>query len=94
MNLKEAKIMAEKLDKELDLHAFIVDKKAEVKRARIIVVQHHDGSYLELHSACFQKLDEEWMVVFTEHHGVFVYHFEDVRWIKELGEDYLYQYEE
>lgn len=90
MNLKEAKIMADEIDKKLDIHAFIANKKARIKSVRIIAVQHHDGSYLEFHSAAFQKLDKEWMVVFTEHHGTFLYHFEDVRWIKELDEKILY----
>ena len=91
MNLKQAKKKLDQISKELDLNAFYIKK-----RQRIIAVYHFDGSYLEFHSACFKKLDDEWMAVFTEHHGNFLYHFEDVRWIKEwdqnkLRELYRYQ---
>jgi hypothetical protein len=91
MNLKQAKKELDQISKTLDLNAFIVNKQP-----RIISVYHFDGSYLEFHSASFKKLDDEWMAVFTEHHGNFLYHFEDVRWIKEwdknkLKELYRYQ---
>jgi hypothetical protein len=89
MDYKEALKRAKQANKRIDLHSFIVNKKP-----RIIAVKHHDGSYLEFHSAAFFKLDDkgEWMAVFTEHHGIFVYHFEDVKWIKELNENILYWY--
>jgi hypothetical protein len=84
MNLKQAKKELDKCAKTLDLNAFIVNK-----HQRVIAVYHFDDSYLEFHSACFKKLDDKWMAVFTEHHGNFLYHFEDVEWIKEWGHNDL-----
>lgn len=78
MNYKEAKEKAQEIHDKLTGYEFTKNKKA-----RIIAVKHCDGSYLEFHSATFEKLDEEWTAVFTEHHGMFVYHFEDVKYIKE-----------
>ena len=78
MNYKEAKEKAQEMHDKLTGYEF-----AENKKARIIAVKHCDGSYLEFHSATFEKLDEEWTAVFTEHHGMFVYHFEDVEYIIE-----------
>ena len=78
MNYKGAQEKADKLCKSVGL-----DELIDGKSPRVIAIQHEDGSYLEFRSAFFRKLDDEWMVVITEHHGVFVYHFEDVRWIKE-----------
>ena len=96
MNYKEAQEKADKIFETIGLvgsHDFTVNKIP-----RIIAVNHFDGSYLEFHSACFRKIDDEWMAVFTEHHGMFVYHFEDVKTITELNEKrfvkYLYQYKE
>ena len=84
MNLKQAKKELDKYAKTLDLNAFYIKK-----HQRIISVYHFDGSYLEFHSSCFKKLDDEWMAVFTEHHGNFLYHFEDVMWIKEWDQNKL-----
>jgi hypothetical protein len=92
MNLKQAKKELDQTSKTLDLNAFYIKK-----RQRIIAVYHFDGSYLEFHSASFKKLDDEWMAVFTEHHGSFLYHFEDVKWIKEMESNKtkeLYRYKE
>lgn len=88
MGYKDALKKAEEIGKTLECPAFSVRK-----RARIIAVQHMDGSYLEFHSACCKKLDKEWYAVFTEHHGYHVYHYEDIQWIKEwfkLEYSYLY----
>ncbi len=80
MNYKEAKEKAQKMHDKLTGYEFTKNKKA-----RIISVKHCDGSYLEFHSATFEKLDKEWTAVFTEHHGMIVYHFEDVEYIKEIS---------
>jgi len=39
---------------------------------------------LKFYHACIKKLDKEWTVVCTEHHGNFLYHFEDVEFIREI----------
>jgi hypothetical protein len=91
MNHSEAKIKAKECyDKIMDFTAL---GKYGIKQARIIAVQHADGSYLEFHSAAYEKLDDDWLAVFTEHHGYFVYHCEDVKWIRELQHTNLYLFD-
>lgn len=75
---KEALALAEKMDKKIDIYDFIVRRNA-----RVVAVQHMDGSYLEFHSACFRKLSKDFFAVFTEHHGTKVYHREDVEFVRE-----------
>jgi len=78
MNYKEAKSLAELMDKSITCYDLIEDK-----HERIIAIQHFDGSYLEFHSACYRELEgDEWFVVFTEHHGFHVYPKGDVQWVK------------
>ena len=84
MKYKEAQQKADKLYKKVRLNKFTTKK-----RSRIIAIQHEDGSYLEFHSAFFRKLDNEWLVVVTENHGVFFYHFEYISWIKEFDKKIL-----
>lgn len=78
MNLLEAREMAGKLEKVKNLHDFYVRR-----RYRIIALVHKDGSFFEFHRSAFQKLDDEWFAIFTEHHGTFVYSIEDIERIKE-----------
>lgn len=93
MNYKQAIKKANKLNKIVTNNDFVTKENNRV--ANIIVVNHMDGSYFEFCSAAFEKMDNEWMVVFTEHHGVLVYHFEDVKSIRELNSgNLLYQYRE
>lgn len=77
MNYKEAKALAENIDKNITLYDLQEDECD-----RIIAIQHGDGSYLEFHSACFRELDSEWFAVFTEHHGFNVYSKDDTQWVK------------
>ena len=79
LGYKDAKILADKISKEIEFPKDFIIRK----RAKIIVIKHMDGSVMEFHSACFRKLDEDWMVVFTEHHGDFVYHKDDLISIEE-----------
>jgi len=74
----EAYKIAKEINEKLDPKDFIVKK-----RARVIAVYHGDRSYLEFHSACFREISEDFMAVFTEHHGYHVYHVDDVDWIRE-----------
>jgi hypothetical protein len=92
MNYSEAKIKAENCYK--TIMDFAVSDEKGVKRARIIAVQHADGSYLEFHGAAYEKLDCDWLAVFTEHHGYFVYHWGDVKWVRELSHRDLYIYDD
>lgn len=78
---KAVLIEVEEMSKKLDIYSFIVRRKS-----RVVAVEHCDGSYLEFHSACYRKLNKEWHVVFTEHHGSHVYHKDDVLKIKEWVE--------
>ena len=75
---KDAKIKAEEIRKVLSSKDFVVRK-----RARVIEMQHCDGTYCKFVSACFRKIAEDWMAIYTEHHGMFVYHTEDLKWVRE-----------
>jgi len=82
MSREEARKLTLEIDDKLTIYDFIVKKQC-----RIISIKHGDGSYLEFHSACFRKLNEEWMAVLTEHHGIYIYHFEDIKSIVEWSRD-------
>ena len=85
-NYKDALKVAKDMYDDLGFEDMIVRK-----RARVIAIQHMDGSYFEFHTACYKKLSEDFMAVFTEHHGFRVYHSEDVKYIKEwLRPQHLY----
>jgi len=75
MNYKEALKVASQKDKTLE---------AGRELSKIILVRHFDGSVLEFHDACWEKIDEEWYAVYTEHNGCHVYHYEDVKSIEEV----------
>jgi len=78
INRKEALKIAKEINQKIDIGRFTVKG-----RSRIIFVQHGDGSKLEFHSACFSKLSDDFMAVFTEHHGYHIYHVDDIDYIKE-----------
>ena len=79
VSYNEAKKLADEMVSALECPMDFVVRK----RARIILVQHGDGSRLEFHSACFRRIYDDWIVIFTEHHGTFVYHVEDVDYVRE-----------
>jgi hypothetical protein len=82
---KEAKILIEQRSKKLDLNSFSIKVRGKYI-PRVISVYHCDGSCLEFHSACFEKCNSDFFFVFTEHHGNFVYHREDVKSISTWGQ--------
>lgn len=43
----------------------------------LVIIKHHDGSVLQLRHA-FLMQSGEWVICFTEHHGLFVYHEDDL----------------
>jgi hypothetical protein len=45
---------------------------------RIVILEHEDGSYLQFDKAFLMRVGKEWIACFTEHHGVHVYHAEDL----------------
>ena len=69
MNYKEAKAKAEEIDKGL---------RSDKHFNTIVSVKHFDGSNMEFWGADIQK-ESEWVMLFTEHHGCFVYHEEDLK---------------
>lgn len=77
MNYKEVRELAKKRNEEIAIKDFVVDKKC-----RIVEFLHCDRTYCSFVSACVERLDEEWFVIYTEHHGFFVYHVEDLEWLK------------
>ena len=91
MNYSEAKVRAENCYK--TIMDFVVTGENGIEQPRVIAVKHVDGSYLEFHSAAYEKLNDDWLAVFTEHHGYFVYHCDDVKWIRQLSYRDLYIYD-
>ena len=68
------KAKAEEIDKTL---------RADVHFNHIVMVEHGDGTKLELHYATLVR-EDEWVMIFTEHNGTFVYHNEDLNKIEEI----------
>ena len=73
MERKAARKIADEIDKTL----FITDFR------NMVEIMHEDGTHLKINHACYNDLDDEWLAIFSEHHGVFVYHKEDLIWVKE-----------
>lgn len=84
MTYKEASQKASEIDKSLTLKNFH-DR---------IYIEHCDGSKMEFNYAMYKKLSKEFMVVFTEHHGYFVFHVEDVKKIEKIERTNIYYNEE
>ena len=70
MNYKEACEKAKEIDRSL---LVCIDLKD------FIYLSHSDGSKC-MWSHANLKEDGEWIFIFTEHHGYFVYHKEDVKY--------------
>ena len=72
MNYKKVKAKAKEIDKTLDARKDFRNK---------VFVHHSDGTKLELHYASLRTIDDgdqKWLMIFTEHNGIFVYHNEDL----------------
>lgn len=84
----DAKEIAEKLFESIDSSIDFMENG----KSKVILVQHSDRSRFEFHSACFRRIHDNWMAIFTEHHGVLVYHEDDVDYIKEYLEPETHYY--
>lgn len=51
---------------------------------RAVTLNHEDGSHLHFDSAFLMRIQSVWIACFTEHHGVFVYHADDLTSYEEL----------
>jgi len=69
---------AKAIGKQLNIDRFINDGGA-----RIIEMQHVDGTYCKFVSACFEEIIEEWIAIYSEHHETVIYHIEDLKWVRE-----------
>lgn len=70
MNVDQVREIAKKYDESL--------QATDERFNRNVVLLHHDGTYMRIMRA-FLMMHEIWLVVFTEHHGFFVYHTDDLR---------------
>jgi hypothetical protein len=68
--LKEIKQKADEYD------ATLLATDPRFRRSATLI--HEDGSYLHFDSAFLMRIDSVWIACFTEHHGVHVYHHEDL----------------
>ena len=78
MSYKEALAEARKISSELEYPRDFVSRQ----RCRVVTWLHADGSRFEVNSAAVRKFDD-YIAIFTEHHGDFVYHIDDLDWVKE-----------
>ena len=74
MNYKEARAKAEEIDKGLRVGEHFKS---------VVYIEHLDHSKMELWFADIRE-DGEWVMIFTEHHGIFVYHKEDLENIHDV----------
>ena len=75
----DAKKIAEEIGKDLVFpENFVIDKKCKV-----IEFLHGDGTYCKINSACFVNIEDDWIAIYTEHHGNFIYHKDDLKWVRE-----------
>ena len=74
---------AKKLSDEVEKSIVFPDDFVVRKRYKVIEFLHGDGTYCSFMSACFRKIADDWIAIYTEHHGNFVYHTDDVRWVRE-----------
>jgi hypothetical protein len=59
--------------------AYDKNLRADDPRFRSYVkIRHEDGSLFFLQYAFLMIWQDEWLLVFTEHHGVFVFHLSEV----------------
>lgn len=68
--LKKIREKAEEYDKTL--------LATDPRFRRTVIMHHEDGSYLQYDNAFLMRAEREWIVCFTEHHGVHVYHADDL----------------
>ena len=68
MNYKEAKAKAIEIDKAL---------RADEHFKSVVYLEHLDKTKMELWHADIRE-EDEWVMIFTEHHNIFVYHKEDL----------------
>jgi len=69
MNYKEAVAKAEGIDKKL---------RSNSNFKNVVYMEHNDKTKMELWFADNIVEEDEWVMIFTEHHGFFVYHQEDL----------------
>jgi len=74
----KAKEIMQEMEKDIGIEKFSING-----HNRVIAIKHHDGSYLEFHSAVSKEIDKEWLAVFTEHHGNHIYYHEDIKFVTE-----------
>ena len=86
---------AKKLAKEIGNELVYPDDFVVNKRAKVIEFLHMDGTNCSFTSACFEKIADDWIAIYTEHHGEFVYHTDDLEWVREsLRPEILYYNED
>jgi len=78
ISYKEALEKANKINKKINIDDFNMGKGA-----RIVSWLHSDGSRFEVASACVRKISKNFIAIFTEHHGIFVYYTDDLEWVRE-----------
>ena len=90
LGYKAAKGLADKVGKTLSFPKDFVIRK----RAKIIEMQHMDGTYCKFTSACFREIAKDWIAIYTEHHGTRLYHKDDLEWVRESKRPTYHYYNE
>jgi len=81
IGLNQAKEVLRILEKTGDWKDYCFDLGGRLI-ARVITIQHSDGSRLMFQSAMCRRVND-WIFVLTEHHGSFMYHETDIDWVRE-----------
>lgn len=68
--LKKIRVIAEAYDHQL--------LATDPRFRRSVTLMHEDGSYLHFDSAFLMRIQSEWIACFTEHHGLHIYHVDDL----------------
>ena len=78
----QANEVKEILLKSIDEKDYSIEVGNGVRMPRILTIQHVDGSLLKFVSAVFRRVSD-FVFVFTEHHGNFLYQETDISSVKE-----------
>lgn len=74
--LKKIRERAEEYDKQL--------LATDPRFRRSVTLSHEDGSHFYFEEAFLMRVEWEWIVCFTGHHGVHVYHSDDLSAFHEM----------
>lgn len=76
-NLERAKECAAETDRNMQVHEFDSE----------VLVEHRDGTRLELKHAHISRINSEWVSIHTEHCGYHIFHIADLTRLRSISEE-------